>query len=145
MILHYIRYCHPNLKKFVRIQDHVWLQTLHIYQNYTLIIFFMAWLVLKKTQGSQQKCSKKKVWGKKIAYMKHVKIQWCHMGVISTPKNMIRQRKECVHIHSQITRYHTGNIYYDVVPNVKALIFLTRKQMLSIPTPVLQFVFIIII
>ena len=55
------------------------------------------------------------------------------------------QRQRCVNIHSQIINYHTGNLYCDVVPNVQALIFLTRNQMISIPTPVLQLFFIFII
>ena len=42
-------------------------------------------------------------------------------------------------------RYHSVNVYCGVVPNVQALIFLTRKQMVSIPTPVLPFVFTFII
>ena len=67
------------------------------------------------------------------------------MGVIFTPKHMTWQGQKCVHTHTQIMRYHTGNEYCDVVPNVQALIFLTRKQMISIPTPVLQFVFTFII
>ena len=67
------------------------------------------------------------------------------MGVIFTPKHMTWQRKKIVHTHSQIMRYHTVNVYCDVVPNVQALIFLTRKQIISIPTPVLQFVFTFII
>ena len=47
----------------------------------------------------------------KIACMKHIKIQSCHMGVIFTPKHMEWQRQQCVHAHSQIMRYHTGNVY----------------------------------
>ena len=71
-----------------------------------------------------------------ITYMKHIKIQSCHIGVIFTPKPMTWQSKQCVHNHSQIMRYHTVNVYCGVVPNVQALILLTRKQMISIPTPV---------
>ena len=78
---------------------------------------------------------------KKIAYMKHIKIQSCHMGVIFKPNHMTRQKQQCVHTHSQIMRYHTENVYFGIVQNIQALIFLTRKQMISIPTPVLQFVF----
>ena len=63
----------------------------------------------------------------KIAYMKHIKIQSCHMGVIFTPNNMTQQRQKCVHTHSHIMRYHTGNLYFGVVPDVQSLIFLTRK------------------
>ena len=67
------------------------------------------------------------------------------MGVIFMPTNMTWQRKQCVHTHSQIMSDHTGNVYYDDVPNAQALILLTRKHMIRIPTPVLQFVFICII
>ena len=82
---------------------------------------------------------------KKITYTKHLKIQSCHMGVIFTPKNIKWKRQQCVHTHSHIMHYHTGNVYCDVVPNIQALIFLTRKQILSIPTLVLQLVFKLII
>ena len=37
------------------------------------------------------------------------------------------------------------NVYCDVVPNVQALIFLTRIQMISIPTTFFQIVFTFII
>ena len=81
----------------------------------------------------------------KIAYMKHIKIQSCHMSFIFMPKHMTWQRKKCEHTHSQIMRYYTGNVYCNIVPNVQALIFLTRKQMIGIPTEVLQLVFTFII
>ena len=76
-----------------------------------------------------------------ISYMKHIKIQSCVMGVILMPKHITWQRQQCVLTNSLIMRYHTGNVYWDVLPNVLVLIFLTRKQMISIPTPVLHFVF----
>ena len=82
---------------------------------------------------------------KQIVYMKHIKIQSCHMGVIFTPKHITWQRKQYVHTNSQIMRYHTRNVYCDGVPNVQALIFLNRKQMIIIPTPVLQKLFTFII
>ena len=82
---------------------------------------------------------------KKIKYMKLIEIQSCHMGIIFTPKHMTWKSQQCVHNHSQIMRYHTGNVYYDVVPNVQELIFLIRKHMIRIPTPVLQLVFTFII
>ena len=56
------------------------------------------------------------------------------MGVIFTSKHLIWQMKQCLHIHSQIMRYHTGNVHCNVVPNFQAEIFLTKKQMISIPT-----------
>ena len=67
------------------------------------------------------------------------------MGVIFTPKHIKCQRQKCVHIHSQIMRYHTGNLYLDVVPNVQALIFQTNKYMISIPAQVIPLVFTFII
>ena len=63
------------------------------------------------------------------------------MGVIFRPKHMTWQRQQCVHTQSQTMRYHTGNVYCDVVPNFQALTFLTRKQIIIIPTPVLQISF----
>ena len=69
-----------------------------------------------------------------IAYMKHIKIQSCHMGVIFIPKHMIWQRRQCVHIHSQIMHYPTVNLSCDVVPNVQKLIFLTKKNMINMLT-----------
>ena len=69
--------------------------------------------------------------------MKHIKIQSRHIGIIFTPNQMTWKRQQCVHTHSQIMRYHTENMYYDVVPNVQALTFVTRKHIISIPTPAL--------
>ena len=60
-------------------------------------------------------------------------------GIIFTPNHMTQRRQQCVHFHNQIMRYHTGNVYGDVVPNLQALILLTTKHMISIPTTVLQF------
>ena len=82
---------------------------------------------------------------KQIAYMKLIKIQSCHMSVIFTPKHMTWKRQQCVYNHSLIMRYRKGNVYCDVVPNILALIFLNRKQMISIPILVLQLVFTFII
>ena len=57
------------------------------------------------------------------------------------PKHMTWQRQQFVKTHSQIIHYHTGNVYCDIVPNFLALILLTRKHMISIPTPFLQISF----
>ena len=46
---------------------------------------------------------------KQIAYMKYIKIQSCHMGVIFAPNFMIWQRQKCVRTHSHIVCYHNGN------------------------------------
>ena len=99
-----------------------------------------------KNSRISYKTLKKKVWRKiKFTYMKLIKIQSCHMGVIFTSKHMTWQIQQCVLTHSLIMHYHTENVYFNVVPNVLALIFLTRKQIISIPTPVLQFDFTSII
>ena len=135
----------PFKKQIIKIQGHVLLRMLHICQKYTFIITVMVRSLLKNSSISSKIIKTEGLGEKKIAYMKHIKIQSCNMGVIFTPKHMTWQRKKCVHNHSQIMRYHTGNVYWVVVPNVQALIFLTRKQMIIIPTPVLQLVFTIII
>ena len=68
----------------------------------------------------KSKMLKKEGLGKnKTAYMKHIKIRSYHIGVIFTPNNLIWQRIQCVHIHSQIMHYHTVNFYCNVVPNVQ--------------------------
>ena len=82
---------------------------------------------------------------KQITYMKHIKVQSCLMGIIFVPKHMIWKRQKCVHIHSQIINYHTGNVYFDVVLNFRVLIFLTKKHIISITIQPLQLVFTFII
>ena len=81
---------------------------------------------------------------KKISNMKHIKIQWCHMGVIFMPNNLIWLRLQCVHILSMIIHYHTGNVYCGAVLNVHVSIFLTKKQIISVQKqqPQLGFTFI---
>ena len=104
--------------------------------------YYHSVIIILKNWRISAKMPKIEVLGnKQIAYMKLIKIQSCHMGVIFTPKNMTWQRQQCVHTYSQIMRYHTGNVYCNVVPNVQASIFLTRQQTIIIPAPVLQFVF----
>ena len=112
----------------------------YIHNYYHGIIF------IKKNSRISSKILKTEGLGKKkITYMKIIEIQSCHMGIIFTPKHTTWKSQQCVHTHSQIMRYHTVNVYCDVVPNVKALIFLISKQMISIQTPVLQLVFTFII
>ena len=65
---------------------------------------------------------------KNNTYMKHIKIQCCHMGVIFMPKHLMWQRLQCAHILSLIIHFHTGRVYYGVVMNVHTSIFLTKKQ-----------------
>ena len=64
VILHYVHLCHPNFKNVVKIQDHVWLRKLHIFQNYTFLVTLMAWLLFKKTQGSKQNSQNRRSGGK---------------------------------------------------------------------------------
>ena len=52
------------------------------------------------------------VWGKQIEYMKYIKIHWCHMDAIFTTNHLIWKSQQCVRVHSQIMRYHTGNMYF---------------------------------
>ena len=146
VILHYVHYFHPNSKMASRYKVMCGCEC--CISSKIIHSSLPSWHdhYLKKSQVSQPKCSKQKVWGKsKFAYMIIIKMQSCHIGVIFTPKHMTWQRQQCVHTQSQIMCYHTGNFYCDVVPNVQALIFLTRKQMIIIPTPVLQLVFAFII
>ena len=104
---------------------------------------FLSWgdRYLKKSRISSKILKIEGLGGKQIAYMKHIKIQSCHMFFLFTPKYIIWQRQQCVYTHSHIMSYHTINLYFNIVPNVQALISLTRKQIISILTPVLQFIF----
>ena len=65
---------------------------------------------------------------KHIAYTKHIKILWCHMGVIFMPKHLIWKRLQCAHIHSLVSHFHTGNVYCGVVLTFHVSIFLTKKH-----------------
>ena len=67
------------------------------------------------------------------------------MGLIFIPNHIILQRQQCVHIHSRITHFNTGNVYFDVVPNFHVLIFLAKKHMINILALVLQFYFTFIV
>ena len=68
-------------------------------------------VILENSSISAQILKTEGLGKKKIAYMKHKKIESCHMGVIFTPKNITCQRQQCVHTHSQIMSYHTVNMY----------------------------------
>ena len=48
---------------------------------------------------------------KHIKYIQHIKIHWCHMGVIFMPKDPIWQMQQCAHILSLIMHCYTGNVY----------------------------------
>ena len=128
VILHYVYYCHPNLKKCRQdtrscvVANVTYLPKLYIHDYCHGEI-----LILKNSRISAKIIKTEGLGENKIAYMKHIKIQSFHMGVILTPKHITWQRQQCVHTHSQIICYHTRNVYCNFVPNVHALIFLTSK------------------
>ena len=66
---------------------------------------------------------------KHITYIKHIKIQWCHMEIIFMPKHQIWQILQCAHILSMSMQWHTGNVYCGDALNVLLSIFLTKKQL----------------
>ena len=76
--------------------------------------------------------------------MKHIKIQWCHMGVIFMPQHLMWQRLQCAHILSLIMHLHNGNLYCGAVPTFRVSIFLTNKQIKNMKKkhPQLCFTFI---
>ena len=65
---------------------------------------------------------------KNITYMKHIEIQWCHMGVIFMPKHLIWKRLKCSHILSLLMHFHTENMYCGALLNVYVSILMTKKQ-----------------
>ena len=71
---------------------------------------------------------------KKIQYMKHIKIQSCHMGIIFMPKHLMWQRLQCAHILSLVMHFHTGNYYFRAVPTFHVSISLTKKQIIRVQT-----------
>ena len=100
---------------------------------------------LKKLKDLSQNAQNRRSGEKANRIYKTYKIQSCHMSVIFKPKNMIWQSQKFMQPHSLIMRYHTGNVYWDVVPNVLESTLLNRKQMIIILTPFLQFILIFII
>ena len=77
-------------------------------------------IILKKSRISAKMLKTEGLGKNQIAYMKHMKIQSFHMGVIFTPKHMIWQRQKYVYTHSQIMRYHTRNVHWDVIVHLCA-------------------------
>ena len=65
---------------------------------------------------------------KHITYIQHIKIQWCHMGVIFIPKHLIWQMRQCALILILIMHFHNGNMYCGVVMTVHVSILLTKKK-----------------
>ena len=135
----------PQFKNVIKIHGHAWLQMLHICQKYAWIITVMAWFSIIFKRDLSQNDKNWRSGGKSNCIYETYKIQSFHMGVIFTSNHMTGKRQQCVHTHIMIMCYHNINLYWDVVTNVQSLIFLTRKQIISIPTPVLQFFFKFII
>ena len=140
MILHYIHYCQPNLKNRQDTSSCVVVNVVYL-PKVCIRYYYHGGIVIFKNSRITAKVLKTEGLGEKqIAYTKLIKIQSCHMGIMFIQKHMTWQRQHCVQNHSHIMRYQNGNVHCDVVPSFLALIFLTRKQMISIPTPVLQLV-----
>ena len=75
-----------------------------------------------------------------ITCMKHIRIQWCNMGVIFIPNHLIWQNLQCAHIHSMIMHFHTEEVYCGDVPTFHLSIFLTKKQIKKwMKTPWIRF------
>ena len=141
VIIHYIHYCHPN-KNVINIQGHLWLWMLYIYQDYTFLMTIIARLSFKKINDQRKMLKTEGLVKKKIAYMKHIKIRSCNMGVIFMPKHLIRKKSTiCEYPQSD----HVLKCVMRYCSKVQAFIFLTKKQMIIIPTLVHQLVFTFII
>ena len=145
MILHYINYFHPNLK--ISSRHKVMCGRECCISNKIIHSSLLSWRdrYFKKSRIKSKMLKTEGLSKNKITYIKHIKILSYQMGVIFTPKHMIRKRKKLVHIHIQIMYYHTRNVSCDVVPNVPVLIFLTNKNMINITTLVHQSIFTFII
>ena len=100
---------------------------------------------LKKSKIKAKMLNAEGLVRKHIIYMKHIKIQWCHMGVICMPKHLIYQRLKCAYILGLIMYFHTGNVYCGTVLTVHLSINLTKIQLNNMTKqhPKLGFTFII--
>ena len=145
VILHYVHCCHHIKNKCQHdtrscvVVNVAFLLKVYICHCYHGVIYIWKNSTIKtkilKTEGLVKN---------HITYIKHVKIQCCHMDVIFRPKIMIWNNLQCVHILSLIMHCHTGNLYCDGVLTVHVSIFLTKKQIIiiQIQHPKLGFTFI---
>ena len=117
---------------------------LYFWSEYTFIISILAWFIFEKLKNKSKILKAEGLVKNYITYMKHIKIQWCHMGVIFMSKHLKWQRLQCAHILSLIMHFHNGNVYCAVVLSVHISIFLTNKQMKNMKKqhPQLGFTFI---
>ena len=129
MILHCVHCYHLNQNKYLHVTrscvvvNVAFLLKVYIHNCYPCVIGIWKNLSIKSKMLKSEGLVKKH-----ITYMKHIKIQWYHMGVIFMPKHLIRIMIQCAHILSLIMHFQTGNVYCGVVPTVHVSIFLTKKQ-----------------
>ena len=82
-----------------------------------------------KNSKIKAKMLKTKIMMKKnTTFIKRIKIQWYHMGVIFISTHLIWQMLQCAHIISLIMHLRTENVYCSAVPTIHLLILLTKKQ-----------------
>ena len=107
---------------------------------------FLSWRdrYLKKIKNKIQNHQIRRSGKNHITYMKHIKIQLCHMGVIFMPKHLICKRLQCAHILILIMHFHTGNVFCDVLTTVHVSMFMTKKQINNMKKqhPLVGFTFI---
>ena len=129
MIQHCVHYCRLNQNKCLHVTilcvvvNVVFLLKVYIHHCYTGVIdIWKNWSIKAKMFKGERLVKNH------ITFMKHINIQWCHMGVIFMPKRLICKRLQCAHILSLIMHFHTGNVYWVDVPTVHISIFLAKKQ-----------------
>ena len=89
VILHYVHYFHPNLKNSSRCKVMCGWEC--CISDKSLHSSLLSWrdFILKKSNIKVKILKTEDLGENKIAYMKHIKIQSCHIGVIFTPKHMV--------------------------------------------------------
>ena len=129
VILYYIHYFHLNQNKCPQDTRSYVVANVEFLIKLYIHHFYHGVIGIRKNSKIQSKILKAKALVKNhIKYMKHTKIQWCHMGVIFIPKHLIWQSIQCAHILILIMHFHNRNVYCGAVPNVHVLIFLTKRQ-----------------
>ena len=133
VILHFVHCCHFNSNKCPHntrscvVVNVEFMLKVYIHYCYPGVIgIWKNWKIKSKMLKAEGLVKNHTI------YMKHIKTQWWHMGVILMPNRLIRKRKQCAHILSLIMHFHTVNVYYGAVPNLDVSIFLTKKQIISI-------------
>ena len=137
--------CHINSKKCMHVTRSCVVVNvaflLKLYIHYCYLGVIGIW---KKSRIKAKMIKVECLVRKHITYIQHIKTQWCHMGVIFMPNNIIWQMKKCALILIWVMHFHTGNVYYGAVPTVLVLIFLIKKQIKNMTKlhPLLGFTFI---